>query len=234
MARTMRQAIAPATLRRVYERLAPRYDREHGLLTLHNDERGRRLAVGRAVRRGDRVLDAGAGTGSSALLAAAAVGTEGHVTLLDASPAMLAEAQRKARAVRLEERMSFVGGDILRLPFPDATFDAVLSTYSVCPLVDPVAGALELYRALRPGGRLGIAHSATPRTAVMHWMAERLEDVVWRWPGISMGCRAVEVLPDLLAAGARLLDERRLGIPLYPFEVFAVEKPAARAGEPST
>lgn len=221
----MRAAIAPDVLRQIYERLAGHYDWLHGLLTAGADQRGRVLAVQHAVRPGDKVLDAGAGTGSTALLAARAVGSAGHVTLLDFSPAMLAQA--KGRAVRhgLAARMSFERGDILRLPYADASFDSVVSTYSLCPVFDPAHGARELYRVLRPGGRIGIAHSTTPRGRAMRWLADRVEDVAWRFPGISMGCRAVTVVPTLREAGARVVFERRLGVPLYPFLVAVLEKP---------
>jgi len=223
----MRRALRPETVLNIYDRLATRYDWRHGFLTAGSDERGRRLIVRHSVKPGDQVLDAGGGTGGTALLAAAAVGPPGHVTVFDLSPAMLTQARRKAAAAGLTERMSFAVGDMHRLPYPDAAFDAVLTTYSLCPLTDPVLGAMELYRVLHPGGRLGVAHSTLPRRPVVRWLAERLDDAVWRFPNLSMGCRAVTVLPALLQAGARLVFQRRLGVPLYPFLVFVVEKPRA-------
>lgn len=219
----MRTAVAPSRLRGVYDRLAGRYDLQHGLLTLGSDQRGRSLAVEHAVGAGDRVLDAGAGTGSTALLAAARAGAGGDVTLLDFSAAMLGQARRRLAGVAAPSH--YVVADALRLPFADASFDAVLSTYAVCPLYDPVAGARELWRVLRPGGRLGVAHSASPQNPMVYWLAERLEDVVYRWPWLSMGCRAVSVRPALLELGAEPLFERRLGVPLYPFLVFVLRKP---------
>lgn len=221
----MRTALRPDVLASVYDRLACRYDWQHSLLTAGTDERGRRLVVGATVRPGDRVLDAGAGTGSTALLAARAAGPRGDVTLLDLSTEMLAEARCKAAGAGLAARTRFRNGDILRLPYTDGSFDAVLSTCSLCPLFDPVRGALELYRVLRPGGRIGVVHSTSPRNPAVHWLAERIEDVAWRFPGVSMGCRVVSVLPALRKAGAMLLFERRIGVPLYPFLVFVAEKP---------
>ena len=222
----MRDAVSAQKLKAVYAAVAGRYDWQHGLLTLHRDQRGRELVVGQAVRRGDKVLDAGGGTGSTTLLAAKKAGPEGHVTQFDFSPQMQAVARQRSRDAGLEARVDFQSGDMLALPFAEGTFDVVLSTYSLCPLFDPVKGALELYRVLKPGGRLGVAHSASPENSVTYWLAERLEDAIWRFPGISMGCRAVSVLPALLRAGAKPLFERRLGVPLYPFFVFVVEKPA--------
>lgn len=222
----MRNAVSAQKLKAVYAAVAGRYDWQHGLLTLHRDQRGRELVVGQAVRRGDKVLDAGGGTGSTTLLAAKKAGPEGHVTQFDFSPQMQAVARQRSRDAGLEARVDFQSGDMLALPFAEGTFDVVLSTYSLCPLFDPVKGALELYRVLKPGGRLGVAHSASPENSVTYWLAERLEDAIWCFPGISMGCRAVSVLPALLRAGAKPLFERRLGVPLYPFFVFVVEKPA--------
>ena len=223
----MRPAISIDRLERLYERIAPGYDLRHALLTARADRRGRRMLVAAAVRPGDSVLDCGAGTGSTALLAAKAAGPDGAVTLFDLSEGMLAVARDRAARLGLADRLAFRAGDMARLPFADNSFDVVLSTYSLCPLYDPAAGAREMLRVARPGGRVGAAHSTLPRGRVMRRLAERVEDVAWRFPSLSMGCRAVEVLPALEAAGARMVLKRRIGVPLWPFLVFVVEKPAA-------
>ncbi|MEJ2204989.1 MAG: methyltransferase domain-containing protein [Gemmatimonadota bacterium] len=220
----MRPALEPSVLRTVYDRAAHRYDRWHALATARSDQRGRRLVVARCVEPGDHVLDAGGGTGLTTDLAADAVGPGGHVTLVDFSQGMLLQAGQRLTARRDPSRVSTVMADMLHLPFGDGQFDSVLSTYSVCPLVQPGEGVAEMYRVLRPGGLLGVAHSSEPRSGSVRWIADRVEDLVWRWPQVSLGCRSVEVLPDLLDLGAELLFERRLGMPLWPFRVFAVRK----------
>lgn len=220
-----RAALDPSLITSLYDRKSKWYDVEHGLLTLKSDERGRRMVVDRGVRVGDEVLDAGGGTGSTALRAAERVGPKGRVVVLDLSSGMLNEAERKARAAGFGDRMKFVTGDILALPFEDASFDAVLSTYSMCPLYDPEAGALELYRVLRPGGRMSVAHSTEPKNAVVRKLADSIESVAWRFPSLSMGCRAVSTLPALEKKGAKVLEQRHFGVPLWPFVFYLVEKP---------
>ena len=121
--------------------------------------------------------------------------------------------------------MEFQVGDMLALPYPDESFDAVLSTYSLCPLYDPAQGALELYRVLKPGKLLAAAHSSVPTLPPVRMLADWIEGVVTRLPWLSLGCRPVEVLPALLAAGAELLSSERIGVPLWPFLVFVVRKP---------
>jgi ubiquinone/menaquinone biosynthesis C-methylase UbiE len=115
-------------------------------------------------------------------------------------------------------------GDMTALPFRDGVFDVVLSTYSVCPLVDPVDGAEELYRVVKPGGRLGIAHSAEPTKGLLGSLVSRIESIAWRWPALSLGCRPVSVLPHLVELGAQTLFDRRVGL-IWPFRVFVVKKP---------
>ncbi len=222
----MRTALEPERVRSVYDRVARWYDLQHAFVTGRSDWQGRRMVVEKSVRTGDSVLDCGAGTGSTALLAAEQVGPEGHVTLLDMSEGMLTVARDKLTAAGLGGRVEYRVGDILALPFDNDSFDVVLSTYSMCPLTEPARGAVELYRVVKPGGRIGVAHSAEPGGRFTKWLAGAVEAVVWRVPALSLGCRAVETLPALERAGGRVLFHGRIGLPLWPFVVFVVEKPA--------
>jgi len=222
----MRNALGTDQLKGIYADIAARYDIQHALITAKADQRGRELLVERAVVAGDNVLDCGSGTGTTGILAAKKAGAQGKVTFFDLSDAMLAVARQKVAEAGLQDRVTFQTGDMVHLPFEDGCFDVVLSTYSLCPVYDPAKGALELYRVTKPGGMLGVAHSADPVNPVARWLADRVEGWAWRFPWLSMGCRSVEVLPVLRAAGAEVVFERRIGVPLWPFFVFIVRKPA--------
>ena len=222
----MRDALDKEKLKAVYDGVARRYDFQHSFLTARSDQRGRTILVEKAVGPGDKVLDCGAGTGSTALLAARKIGTSGKVVLLDMSDGMLTVARERVAQAGLNDGVEFKTGDMLDLPFEDSNFDVVLSTYSTCPLHDPGMGAMELYRVVRPGGRIGIAHSTDPETPLVRWLADKVERAVWLIPSISLGCRSVSVLPTLEQAGCKIIFKKHIGIPLWPFLVFVVEKPS--------
>ncbi len=100
-------------------------------------------------RPGERVLDAGCGTGNFALKLA----RRGcRVTGVDISPGMLARAREHARAAGLQIRL--VRADIRRLPLPDACYDTVYSMTAVEFIPELDVAHAELMRVLRPGGRL--------------------------------------------------------------------------------
>jgi len=221
----MKRALDTETLRSVYDRSAGRYDWMHRFFTAGSDDRGRRLLVDMTVRAGDHVLDAGGGTGITAVYAAQKVGHNGKVIILDISEGMLERAGEKVAGLGLEDVVELRTGDILNLPFEDESFDVVLSTYSLCPVYDPERGIRELYRVLKRGGLLGVAHSAEPDNPLLRWLSGRIESIVWRFPFISLGCRAIDVLPYLKEAGVEVVFERRTGVPLWPFKVFVVRKP---------
>ncbi len=215
-----------AALASVYNRVAGRYDFQHWFLTAGSDQRGRRELVEEAVHSGDKILDCGAGTGSTTLLAIKKAGKSGQAVLFDMSDNMLAVARRRVADVGLNNQVDFKTGDILNLPFQDNSFDVVLSTYSMCPVYDPAEAARELYRVAKRGGRIGVAHSAEPRNQALKWLADRVEDVVWHFPSISLGCRPVSVLPTFEKLGCKTIVKKHIGVPLWPFLVFVVEKPA--------
>lgn len=101
---------------------------------------------------GERVLDVGTGTGWAARLA----GRRGaQVTGVDIAPGMLAAAERLSAGV--EPRPEFVQAPVEKLPFGDASFDGVVSTYGVIFAYEPSAAVAEIARVLRPGGRLALA-----------------------------------------------------------------------------
>ena len=221
----MRIALTPEKLKDIYGHIAKRYDFQHSLITFSTDQKGRRILVENSVNEGDDVLDCGAGTGTTGIMAAKKVGESGKVTLFDLSEDMLSVARAKVIQENLQERVTYQTGDMIHLPFDDNSFDVVLSTYSLCPLYDPVEGALELYRVTKPGGRLGVSHSTEPKNVIVKYIADRVEDVAWHFPWLSMGCRSVDVLSALLSAGGKILLSKHIGVPLWPFQVFIIEKP---------
>ena len=221
----MKEALDKNFLTNIYNHRSSWYDLYHNLATFKTDDRGRKIVVQHSVQAGDTVLDAGSGTGSTALIAAERVGPEGKVVLFDLSEGMLNIANNKIKKAGFEDRVDLKLGDILNLPFSNDAFDVVLSTYSVCPLYSPEEGALELFRVVKPGGKLAVAHSADPEKPILRWFANKLENLIWLFPKISLGCRPVSTLPALKNAGAKVLFETKIGFLLMPFIVFVVQKP---------
>ena len=114
---------------------------------------GELLAEACDLRWDERVLDVAAGNGN-ATLAAARRGAV--VTSTDYVASLLDRGAERARAERLE--VSFQTADVEALPFADASFDVVLSTFGVMFAPDHAKSAAEMARVCRPGGRIGLAN----------------------------------------------------------------------------
>src|SRR5215210_51887 len=104
------------------------------------------------LRSGQQVLDVATGSGNTALAAARRFC---EVTGIDYVPTLLKRGRERAAAERLE--VAFQEGDAENIPFPDASFDVVLSTVGVMFAPDQSKAAGELLRVCRPGGRIGLA-----------------------------------------------------------------------------
>jgi demethylmenaquinone methyltransferase/2-methoxy-6-polyprenyl-1,4-benzoquinol methylase len=141
-------------VRGMFDRIAPVYDVMNRAMTMGLDRRWRRLAVRASVRPGDRVLDACCGTGDLALAARAAGAAE--VVGVDFSGRMLERARRKA------PELEWVQGDLLALPFADASFDVATCGFGIRNVEDLEAALRELARVLRPGGTLAVLEITRP------------------------------------------------------------------------
>jgi ubiquinone/menaquinone biosynthesis C-methylase UbiE len=132
--------------RRIWDRMAPRYDKDMRRLEpllFGRDARGWVCA-----QPNGEVLEVAIGTGLNLLHYPPDV----RLTGVDLSPAMLAAAANRAadlgRTVELSE------ADAEHLPFPDASFDTAVCTLSLCSVADDRAVIAEMHRVLRPGGQL--------------------------------------------------------------------------------
>jgi SAM-dependent methyltransferase len=105
---------------------------------------------------GERVLDLGSGAGTDSLVAAQMVGESGRVTGIDMTPEMLSKSHAAAAEMGVRN-VEFLEAEAERLSFPDATFDVVISNGVIDLIPDKDAVFAELFRVLRPGGRLQIA-----------------------------------------------------------------------------
>jgi ubiquinone/menaquinone biosynthesis C-methylase UbiE len=114
---------------------------------------GEDLAEAADVRAGQAVLDVAAGNGNATLAAARRFA---RVTSTDYVPSLLEKGRQRAQAEGLS--VQFQVADVEALPFADARFDTVLSTYGAMFAPDQVRTAAEMLRVLRPGGRIGMAN----------------------------------------------------------------------------
>jgi len=146
-----------ALVQAMFDRVAPRYDLANAALSFGQDAHWRRVTALAARPADARVLDVAAGPGNVAVELVARGASE--VVALDLSYNMLAEGARRGH-----ERIRWVNGDAQRLPFADATFDAVTISFGLRNVPDPELTLREFARVTRPGGRVVVCEFANPTT----------------------------------------------------------------------
>jgi demethylmenaquinone methyltransferase/2-methoxy-6-polyprenyl-1,4-benzoquinol methylase len=150
-------------VRRMFGRISGKYDLMNRLMTFNRDRTWRRFLISIAsVPKGGRMLDVGTGTGDIAF-EAFRVDPTAFVTGLDFTREMM-EIGRKREDSR---RIGWCQADALRLPFPDAAFDAVTSGFLIRNVLDAPSVFREQVRVVKPGGRVVcLDTSPAPRNIV--------------------------------------------------------------------
>ena len=147
----------PGAIRRMFEAVAPRYDRMNRILSVGLDQGWRRAALSELdCGPGARILDLCCGTGDLALLLPRGLRPVG----CDLTPAMLEIAE--AKAARSGKKVPGVAGDAMRLPFGSGVFDAAVVGFGIRNLPDLEVGLAEIHRVLAPSAKLVVLEFSRP------------------------------------------------------------------------
>nr|WP_246299897.1 demethylmenaquinone methyltransferase [Nocardioides panaciterrulae] len=183
----------------MFDAVARRYDVTNDVLSLGQDRRWRHAVIDAVdPKQGELVLDLAAGTGTSSQPFADRGAT---VVPCDFSLGML-QVGKKAKP-----HLPFTAGDGTRLPFADATFDAVTISFGLRNIVDPVAGLEEMRRVAKPGGRLVVCEFSHPT-----WAPFRTVYIEYLMKALPPIARAVSSSPDAyvyLAESIRAWPDQR-------------------------
>jgi demethylmenaquinone methyltransferase/2-methoxy-6-polyprenyl-1,4-benzoquinol methylase len=195
----------PHEVAAMFDRVAKRYDVTNTVLSFAQDRRWRRATrTALDLRPGDRCLDLAAGTAVSSVELAR---SGADVVACDFSLGMLSEG--------LGRGVPLVAGDALKLPFADASFDAVTISFGLRNVADTAAALAELARVTRPGGRLVVCEFSHPtlapfRTVYTEYLMRALPEVARRVSSNPEAyvylAESIRAWPDQPALAATIAD----------------------------
>lgn len=189
-----------ALVRQRHDRIAAIYDLMESWMELR--ARKWRAELWARVPPG-RVLELGAGTGKNLPY----YPRNAEITAIDISPRMLERAHRRARhlAVAVDLRVA----DAQELPFPDESFDTIVTTFVFCSIPDPARALAEARRVLRPGGQLLMLEHVLSQRPILRWLMRKLDFVPSRLWGAHINR---ETVASVAAAGC--VEIRRFDLSL--------------------
>lgn len=186
----------PAALLRFWDRMAPDYDARTAGVERRLMTPSRRWVCGRAT---GATLELACGTGANFAHYPAGV----TLTATDWSEPMLAAAARRPEAGRVTLRQADAGA----LPFPDASFDTVTCTFSLCAVPDERAALTEALRVLRPGGSLLLADHVVATNWALRLLQHGVDLFSVTLHGEHYTRRPLAVLSGL---GVQIIESERL------------------------
>ena len=173
-----------ARVQGVFTSVASKYDLMNNLMSFGLHHAWKRFMLGRGrIRAGMKVLDLAGGTGDLTRLLIPQVGERGQVVLADLNRSMLEHGR-----TRLEDQgllPTVLQCDALSLPFPDRQFDVIMLAFGLRNMCNLLSALQEMYRVLRPGGRLLVLEFSRPAPPLrplydqisfrfLPWLGERI------------------------------------------------------------
>jgi demethylmenaquinone methyltransferase/2-methoxy-6-polyprenyl-1,4-benzoquinol methylase len=186
-------------VREMFDNIAPTYDKLNHIMSLNIDRVWRRRVM-RIVRRAKahKIMDVATGTGDLAIAMAKRVDRT-HILGVDLSEEMLAVARRKVEKQGLEERIMLEKGDAENLDMVTSeSIDAATVAFGVRNFENIERGLSEIYRTLKPGGKLVVLEFSMPKNRLVRWVySQYAHRLLPRIGGmISKDKQAYTYLPD--------------------------------------
>jgi len=183
----------------MFDNIAPTYDRLNHILSFNIDRMWRRRVM-RIVRRShaQKIMDIATGTGDLAIAMAKRVDRT-QILGIDLSEEMLRIAQQKIQKQGLEERIMLEKGDAENLHMvANESIDAVTVAFGVRNFENIEQGLSELYRTLKPGGKLVVLEFSTPRNRLVRWVYNQYSHRLLPRIGamVSKDRKAYDYLPE--------------------------------------
>nr|WP_298140588.1 class I SAM-dependent methyltransferase [uncultured Pseudomonas sp.] len=155
-------------------------------------------------RAAGRVLEIGIGSGLNLALYDAAKVT----AIVGVDPSADMQKLARARAARIDIPVEMIALELGQIQAPEASFDNIVCTFTLCTIADTAAALKEMRRVLKPGGRLWFCeHGRAPDASVLRWQ-ERLTPL---WKPLAGGCHLDRDIPALIGAGGFTLGELNAG-----------------------
>ena len=153
---------------RMFDRIARRYDLLNHLLSLGQDIRWRKRVTGFLVNKYDQyILDLATGTGDQLLYMFSCSDRIDRALGTDLALKMLDRGREKVKKRKLEDRIVLEEGDAENIQYPDNIFDAVTISFGIRNLMSVERSLSEMYRVLKPAGRVLILEFSIPQNVMM-------------------------------------------------------------------
>jgi demethylmenaquinone methyltransferase/2-methoxy-6-polyprenyl-1,4-benzoquinol methylase len=208
------QASGPGRERQVqamFSAIAPRYDLNNTLLSFGLHHRWKRTAIAAAaLKPGNRLLDLCAGTGDLAFLAIRHLGETGLVIASDLNRAMLQVGRQRAKQLGLDRRVRFIQGHAQAIQLADRSVDAVTVAFGIRNVDHPEAAFAEIFRVLKPGGRLVCLEFSKPVSGWLRRCYDFYSETLLPWIGTTVARDRTGVYHYLPASIREFPDQERL------------------------
>ncbi len=153
----------------VFHSVAEKYDIMNDIMSLGIHRIWKRFAIGcSGARRGQRIMDLAGGTGDLSSKFSNIVGEQGLVVLADINDSMLKAGREKLRDLGIVGNIIYVQANAEELPFSDNYFDCVIIAFGLRNITKKDKALCEMYRVVKPGGRLLVLEFSKPRLTVLN------------------------------------------------------------------